>query len=186
MSAGDRERIVADLRRIANVWEDRGSADIKAVTERLTCELMRKAADLLGAAEATLTAAESEFVRQEAISNGLRDANRLLGATLTAVRGVFAKWNNYTLYAQAVVPSNAMREPHKKSRTEMKYRQEVDGEWIQPVRRNYKLACCDCGLCHRVDFRIKSGRVQFRAVRNSRSTAAKRRHVSEVPKSWTN
>lgn len=42
-------------------------------------------------------------------------------------------------------------------------------EWIQPRRKNYLIKCCDCGLVHRVDFRIiKNGRgnfIQFRAKR---------------------
>lgn len=48
-------------------------------------------------------------------------------------------------------------------------------EWVQPVRRGYKLACCDCGLVHTMDFRIYKGRVQFRADRNERSTGQMRR-----------
>jgi hypothetical protein len=50
------------------------------------------------------------------------------------------------------------------------------GEWIQPVRRGYKMACCDCGLVHRMDFRVAGGRAQFRAFRDNRSTAMVRRH----------
>jgi len=55
-------------------------------------------------------------------------------------------------------------------------------EWIQPVRRGYRMMCCDCGLVHNLDFRIvKRNRtgalmIQFRAYRNERSTALSRRH----------
>lgn len=55
-------------------------------------------------------------------------------------------------------------------------------EWIQPVRKGYKLACCDCGLVHNVDFRVLKRNstgartVQFRVGRNARSTALMRRH----------
>ena len=49
------------------------------------------------------------------------------------------------------------------------------GEWVQPVRRGYKLACCDCGLVHTMDFRIYKGRAQFRVFRNDRSTGQIRR-----------
>ena len=28
------------------------------------------------------------------------------------------------------------------------------GEWVQPVKRGYLMKCCDCGLVHRVDFRV--------------------------------
>lgn len=58
------------------------------------------------------------------------------------------------------------------------FRRQKDGEWVQPVRRGYKLACCDCGLVHRVDFRIQAGRVQFRAFRAPRSTGAMRRAMT--------
>lgn len=47
--------------------------------------------------------------------------------------------------------------------------------WIRPVRKGYRIACCDCGLCHSIEFRIKSGRVQFRARRNNISTGLLRR-----------
>lgn len=54
-------------------------------------------------------------------------------------------------------------------------------EWVQPVRRGYKMACCDCGLVHNLDFRIVKRNavgarsIQFRASRNNRSTALVRR-----------
>lgn len=56
-------------------------------------------------------------------------------------------------------------------------------DWIQPVRKGYKMACCDCSLVHNLDFRLvkrnKSGAhmIQFRASRNARSTALMRRHA---------
>lgn len=49
------------------------------------------------------------------------------------------------------------------------------GEWIQPVRRGYKMACCDCGLVHTLDFRIHRGRAQFRAFRDNRASGQLRR-----------
>jgi hypothetical protein len=54
------------------------------------------------------------------------------------------------------------------------------GEWMFPRHDNYKMQCCDCGLVHRLDFRVvtdTSGRqsVKFRAFRNNRSTALTRR-----------
>lgn len=57
----------------------------------------------------------------------------------------------------------------------MKYKNEVAGRWIQPVRKGYRMACCDCGLVHVVDFRIHKGRVQMRFFRHNRATAAMRR-----------
>ena len=58
----------------------------------------------------------------------------------------------------------------------MRFTRHRDGEWIQPLRRGYRLACCDCGLVHRIDLRIVRGRIQYRATRAPRSTAMMRRH----------
>lgn len=57
----------------------------------------------------------------------------------------------------------------------MPYETPGEGEWVQPVREGYKMQCCDCGLVHRVDFRIREGRVQFRVFRDSRATGQIRR-----------
>lgn len=64
------------------------------------------------------------------------------------------------------------------------------GEWVQPISRGYKLACCDCGLVHNVDFRVikyaggKRAKVQFRVSRNNRSTALFRYHNRIRVKRW--
>ena len=55
------------------------------------------------------------------------------------------------------------------------YKHPEAGEWVQPINEGYKLACCDCGLVHRLDFRIYNGRVQFRAFSDVRATTAMRR-----------
>lgn len=62
----------------------------------------------------------------------------------------------------------------------MSYEHPAPGEWVQPTRNGYKLACCDCGLVHRLDFHVvKYGgnrtKVKFRAFRDQRATAAMRR-----------
>lgn len=54
-----------------------------------------------------------------------------------------------------------------------------DHEWVQPIKRGYRMACCDCGLVHLMDFRVKDGRVQFRAVRDKRKTASFRREKAK-------
>lgn len=58
-------------------------------------------------------------------------------------------------------------------------KQEREGKsgwtgWIQPIKRGYIMACCDCGLCHRLDFRVHRGRAQFRAQRAPRYTSRER------------
>lgn len=66
--------------------------------------------------------------------------------------------------------------------------------WVQPVMSNYRMACCDCGLVHTMEFRALRKRkdqpdgswtadsldpdryrVEFRVRRNPRSTAQVRR-----------
>ncbi|MBW2081585.1 MAG: hypothetical protein JRI39_00525 [Deltaproteobacteria bacterium] len=60
-----------------------------------------------------------------------------------------------------------------------RYKDVRVGEWVQPVEHGYKLACCDCGLVHKVDFRIHEGRIQFRMFRDARATGQVRRHMKE-------
>ena len=44
-------------------------------------------------------------------------------------------------------------------------------EWIYPTPVGHRLACCDCGLVHEVDFRVEDGRAEYRMRRDRRSTA---------------
>ena len=72
--------------------------------------------------------------------------------------------------------------------------EEGYSEWLQPTMSHYKMACCDCGLVHDMQFKVvrviqdkgngylevKSTRagtfaVHFRAKRNNRSTGQMRR-----------
>ncbi len=56
-----------------------------------------------------------------------------------------------------------------------RYPQVHAGEWVQPVRKGYKMSCCDCGLVHVMEFRVVRGRIQFRAWRDNRATGQIRR-----------
>jgi Zn-finger protein len=52
----------------------------------------------------------------------------------------------------------------------MKYKQEYSGQWVQPRRKYYYMQCCDCGLVHKMEFRLikdslKRAIIQFRAWR---------------------
>ena len=69
-------------------------------------------------------------------------------------------------------------------RLAMHYHNQQDGEWVEPPMEGYLMACCDCGLVHKLNFRIVNGRVQLQAFRHNRSTAQKRRHLKTkiVPK----
>ena len=51
--------------------------------------------------------------------------------------------------------------------------------WIIPLP-GYKIACCDCGLVHRFEFRVKDDGIQIRAKRDNRATAAKRRKPQKM------
>lgn len=57
----------------------------------------------------------------------------------------------------------------------MSYPKVQDGEWVQPILKGYKMACCDCGLVHKINFRTKYGKIQFQAFRDKRATGQKRR-----------
>lgn len=57
----------------------------------------------------------------------------------------------------------------------MPYPEFPENSWIMPVKRNFISGCCDCGLVHAMDFRIKEGRIQFRVRRDERRTGQQRR-----------
>jgi len=66
----------------------------------------------------------------------------------------------------------------------MRYEKPKAGQWVKPTPRGYKMACCDCGLVHRMDFmvlhfhtakRIPFAKVLFRVFRDNRATASMRR-----------
>jgi hypothetical protein len=57
----------------------------------------------------------------------------------------------------------------------VKYQQLYDGDWVTPVLNGYRIACCDCGLVHVLQFKVVKGAVKFRAWRHDRATAAVRR-----------
>lgn len=62
----------------------------------------------------------------------------------------------------------------------MHYQDVREGEWITPRRRDYRMQCCDCGLVHRIDIRVRHGRVQYRVFPHRRATAAVRRRRQKV------
>ena len=55
------------------------------------------------------------------------------------------------------------------------YPQRYDGEWVTVARGFHRLACCDCGLIHHINFRIKDKKIQFQPFRDNRATGQKRR-----------
>lgn len=60
----------------------------------------------------------------------------------------------------------------KVKRLKRAYYQPKAGEWVRPIPRGYRLACCDCGLVHLMNFRIKDGRAEFAVFRGNRQTAS--------------
>ena len=59
-----------------------------------------------------------------------------------------------------------------------KYEDVKGGKWYTaPKRMGYLFACCDCGLVHQVDFRIKGKDIQFRLWRDNKATRNRRRSV---------
>ncbi len=81
-----------------------------------------------------------------------------------------------------------------------RFKKVTSNGWEYPVMKKYKMACCDCGLVHNIDFQVirilkvlkklkngtqervaetisdKAYQIRLRATRNERSTAQMRRH----------
>lgn len=64
----------------------------------------------------------------------------------------------------------------------MKYPHIKNGEWLQPVRRGYVMACCDCCLVHTINFRIVKGKIQLQAFRATKKTTDRRRYYGVIVK----
>lgn len=57
----------------------------------------------------------------------------------------------------------------------------VGDDFFAPVTEGFRLACCDCGLVHNIDFRINDeGEIEVRFERNNRATAARRREMDKA------
>lgn len=55
--------------------------------------------------------------------------------------------------------------------------QTIDGEWRTPPRKRFYRACCDCGLVHREEYRVRNGKVQYRVWRDVEETALERERL---------
>ena len=56
------------------------------------------------------------------------------------------------------------------------YQQVIEGEWFTPRKRGWRMACCHCGLVHRVNFRVNAhGQVQMQVYIDGPATGGKRR-----------
>lgn len=65
----------------------------------------------------------------------------------------------------------------------MKYLKQKDGEWVvMSEYPKHTIACCDCGLVHQLEFRKTKDGTEFRAMRNNRATAQKRRNKGYIKK----
>lgn len=59
------------------------------------------------------------------------------------------------------------------------YKETRDGDTIKVNGRLHKIACCDCGLIHLLEFRLVKGSViTFKAYRDNRATAQRRRWLT--------
>lgn len=55
------------------------------------------------------------------------------------------------------------------------YYHVTDGEWLPVKKRGFLEQCCDCGLVHRVNYRVMEGSIEVQSFRDNRATAAARR-----------
>jgi hypothetical protein len=71
---------------------------------------------------------------------------------------------------------------HNKSRKDkkIKYIDETEGRWIFPKRKGYLMRCCDCGLVHRLDFRLNGKHIEFRIFREEGRTGQVRRWMKQI------
>lgn len=57
------------------------------------------------------------------------------------------------------------------------YYQVTDGEWVPVGMRNNRDQCCDCGLIHKVNYRITDkGKIEVQVFRDARATNGARKN----------
>lgn len=56
------------------------------------------------------------------------------------------------------------------------------GKWFDVEWKNTMIACCDCGLSHVLDFRVKKKTLQMRAERMNQTTRVLRRRRNAAAK----
>lgn len=78
---------------------------------------------------------------------------------------------------------NLSEEEKRKIIVSKKYPELEDNEWRKPVMKNFGFACCDCGLVHRLDFKVirwgRGHKILMRARRDQRATGQVRRHMKD-------
>jgi len=60
--------------------------------------------------------------------------------------------------------------------------QLYDGEWNIIPRKNFYRACCDCGLVHREEHRVRKGKIEYRVWGDKAATRAERRATGKGKK----
>ena len=66
--------------------------------------------------------------------------------------------------------------PAAKKSKEKQYKQRKDNEWFV-IGDNTKLVCCDCGLVHKIKFRVKNNLFWMKAVRLEKETKKWRKQL---------
>lgn len=56
-----------------------------------------------------------------------------------------------------------------------KYEQVQDGDWHRWHRKDNFEECCDCGLTHRVEYKVVNNQIWFRCWREDKLTDRKRK-----------
>lgn len=65
--------------------------------------------------------------------------------------------------------------------------QRYDNEWFNVRRKDEVICCCDCGLTHRLDFRIRGNKIQMKAARDKALTEQRRKSQIKTKGSlWKN
>ncbi len=59
---------------------------------------------------------------------------------------------------------------------ESDYHHIQEGEWFRPNKRGFREQCCDCGLVHTINFRLKDGHIEFQTFRNGPATGGARKN----------
>ena len=63
----------------------------------------------------------------------------------------------------------------KKENKKVDFYNVPKNEWQMPIEKGYKMACCDCGLVHSIDFKVIDPETN-KVIKNARTIMRARRH----------
>ena len=62
-----------------------------------------------------------------------------------------------------------------KPEQEIEWEQAYDGDWYEVSKKDFNLQCCDCALCHTIQFKVRGKKLLMKVAVNKEETDKQRK-----------